>query len=428
MRNITAEQVPNHFRYTVHQRWLFLAVLSLVSMWNYADRIIMSVLLEPIKKEFDVSDAQMGLLTGLAFAVSYATFGIPIARLSDRGDRRLIISVSVTVWTFFTICCGLAGSFAQLAMARIGVGVGESGAMPPSQSLIADYFPLEQRTKALAVFMASAMIGNVIAFAAGAQLAVAFGWRMAFIGVGAPGFLIALLAWLVLREPRRAIPATATQALQESFITNLRVLGRKRTYVLVNFSMIMFYFVSYGATAWFPAYLDRVMKVGLAQVGTVYGPASSVATLIGTILGGAATDWLASRDRRWLGWFPALGLLISLPLFVLALLSERASFFITMASIGMISLTAALPAMLSLLHLVCGSARRAMAVAMLYFFANLLGLSLGPLITGMLSDHFTQTSGPVGLRFGLLAATLFLIPASLALMAAGSLAARDAEA
>jgi predicted MFS family arabinose efflux permease len=419
--------MPVHSQYSARRRWLFLAVLSLVGMWNYADRIIMAVLLEPIKNEFQVSDAQMGLLTGVAFAISYATFGIPVARVSDRGDRRLIVSLAVTIWTFFTMCCGLAGSFVQLALARIGVGIGEAGSMPPSQSLIADYFPPQQRTKALAIFMASAMIGNVIAFSAGAQIASAYGWRIAFIGVGAPGFLIALLAWLVLKEPRRATAKPVTPAIQESFLTNLRVLATKRTYVLVNFSMIMFYFVSYGATSWFPAYLDRVMQIGLAQIGAVYGPASSLATFVGTVLGGVVADRLAARDRRWLGWFPAATLVISFPLFMLALRSASSNLFIVLASFGMVFLTAALPAMLSLLHSVCGSARRAMAVAMLYFFANLLGLSFGPLITGMLSDHFTQTSGPVGLRFGLMAAILFLLPASLALATAGSIMERDAE-
>jgi predicted MFS family arabinose efflux permease len=423
----TAASTPVHSQYSARRRWLFLAILSLVGMWNYADRIIMAVLLEPIKNEFQVSDAQMGLLTGVAFAISYATFGIPVARVSDRGDRRLIVSLAVTIWTFFTMCCGLAGSFLQLALARIGVGIGEAGSMPPSQSLIADYFPPQQRTKALAIFMASAMIGNVIAFSAGAQIAAAYGWRIAFIGVGAPGFLIALLAWLVLKEPRRATAKPVTPAIQESFLTNLRVLATKRTYVLVNFSMIMFYFVSYGATSWFPAYLDRVMQIGLAQIGAVYGPASSLATFVGTVLGGVVADRLAARDRRWLGWFPAATLVISFPLFMLALRSASSDLFIVLASFGMVFLTAALPAMLSLLHSVCGSARRAMAVAMLYFFANLLGLSFGPLITGMLSDHFTQTSGPVGLRFGLMAAILFLLPASLALATAGSIMERDAE-
>jgi predicted MFS family arabinose efflux permease len=426
--NAASQSVPGHLTYTIRHQWIYLAVLSLISMWNYVDRIIMSVLLEPIKKEFGASDAQMGLLTGMAFALSYAACGIPVARLSDRGDRRLIVVAAVAIWSFFTMCCGLAGSFGQLALARIGVGLGESGSMPPSQSLIADYFRPEQRTMAFGVFMVSAMVGNMIAFTVGTQLAVAFGWRMAFIGLGAPGLLIAVLAWLILKEPRQAMGAGIVREPQESFATNLRVLARKRSYLLVNFSMIMFYCVSYGATSWFPAYLARVMKMGLAEVGSVYGPAYAVATLLGTVLGGVMTDWLAARDRRWLGWLPALALLISFPLFEMALQSTSIAFFIVMACIGIAFLTSALPGMLSLLHAVCGAPRRAMAVAMLYFFANLLGLSLGPLITGMISDHFNPGFGAAGLRFGLMAATVFLLPASLVLLAAGSLIERDAEA
>jgi predicted MFS family arabinose efflux permease len=397
-------------------------------MWNYVDRIIMSVLLEPIKNEFGATDSQMGLLTGVAFAISYATFGIPVARFSDRGDRRLIISLSVAVWSFFTTCCGLAGSFLQLALARVGVGLGESGSMPPSQSLIADYFPPGQRTRAFAVFTVTALIGNLIAFTVGSQLAVAYGWRGAFIGLGIPGLIIALVAWVILREPRRDIAAMAKPAPQEPFLTNLRMLGSKRSYVLINFAMIMYYCVSYGALSWFPAYLGRVMKLSLAEVGAIYGPASAIATLIGALAGGFVTDWLAARDRRWLGWGPAIALFLCFPLLEIGLYSEIFTNFIILASLGMLLLTAALPGMLSLMHVVCGSARRAMAVAMLYFFANLIGLSFGPVITGMLSDYFTPSYGPVGLRFGLMAATLFVIPCGLALAAAGSLAERDVEA
>jgi len=428
MQQTPGGSAPVWSRYTTRQRCIFLSALCLVSMWNYVDRIIMSVLLEPIKNEFGATDSQMGLLTGVAFAISYATFGIPVARFSDRGNRRVIISLSVAVWSFFTACCGLAGSFMQLAVARIGVGMGEAGSMPPSQSLIADYFPPEQRTRAFAVFTVTALIGNLIAFAVGSRLAVAYGWRAAFIGLGLPGLVIALLAWLILKEPRRDIAAMASSAPQEPFLTNLRMLASKRSYVLVNFAMIMYYCVSYGALSWFPAYLNRVMKLSLTEIGTVYGPVSAVATLIGALAGGFVTDWLAARDRRWLGWAPGIALFLCLPVLEIALSSESSTTFIILASLGSLLLTAALPGMLSLMHVVCGSARRAMAVAMLYFFANLIGLSLGPLITGMLSDYFTPTFGSVGLRFGLMAATLFVIPCGLALAAAGSLAERDVEA
>jgi MFS family permease len=427
MHQATTDAMPIWSRYSPGQRWLFLAALCMVSMWNYADRVIMSVLLEPIKKEFGATDAQMGLLTGVAFAISYASFSIPLARISDRGDRRLVVSVSIAVWSFFTACCGLAGSFQQLALARVGVGVGESGSMPPSQSLIADYFPPAQRTRAFAIFTVTALLGNLIAFTVGAHLAVAYGWRVAFIGLGLPGLLIALFAWVVLREPRREIAALKKAEPQEPFLTNLRALAGKRSYVLINFAMIMYYCVAYGASSWFPAYLDRVMKVSLAEVGAVYGPASAIATIMGALIGGFVTDWLAARDRRWLGWAPGAALLICLPLFELGLHSESANLFIALACTGMLFLTAALPGMLSLMHMVCGSARRAMAVAMLYFFASLIGLSLGPLITGMLSDYFSLTHGAVGLRISLMTASLFLAPCGLALVAAGFLAHRDAE-
>jgi MFS family permease len=444
--------------YTAARSWVFLGVLFLVSMWNYVDRQLMSVLIEPIKAEFGVSDAQMGLLTGFAFAFSYAALGVPIARFSDRGDRRLIIAGAVAVWSLFTACCGLASSFVLLLLMRVGVGVGEAGALPPAQSLIADYFPPEKRTKALAIFMASALVGNFLAFFAGANLAATFGWRTAFLGLGLPGLLIGALAFGVLREPRRQAVAAgpgvefaagvgaaagvesgasvgsgagvgvgATAAGAESFGATLHALASKRTYVLIILAMVLYFLATYGATAWFPAYLGRVMKMGLRQIGSTYGPLTAVAALVGTLGGGLLTERLARRERRWMGWLPAAFLLACWALLELGLWSDSLPLFFVATGLGAAALNGALPGMFAMLHLVCGSARRAMAVALLYFFANLLGLGLGPLITGALSDHFRPALGPAGLRLALMGSCLFLLPAGAALLLATKSLQRDQE-
>ena len=188
--------------YSGKQRWVFLTVLFLVSTSNVVDRQIVTVLLEPIKAEFGVSDTMLGLLSGLAFALFYVTLGIPIARLADSKNRKLIVGTAITVWSIMTALCGAAQSFFQLALARVGVGAGEAGAVPPSQSLLADYFPPERRSLALAVFFLSAAAGNVLGLIVGGQVADAYGWRWTFVIFGLPGLLLALIVWVVLDEPR----------------------------------------------------------------------------------------------------------------------------------------------------------------------------------------------------------------------------------
>jgi len=188
--------------YSSRQRWVYLAVLFLVSTSNYADRNVISVLLEPIKAEFKVSDTMLGLLTGISFAVFYATLGIPVARWADRGNRKFIMTLALTIWSFMTMLCGAAQTFWQLAFARVGVGAGEAGAIPPAQSLIADYFDPTRRARALAIFMASATAGYLLGFVLGAHIAAVYGWRHAFVLLGAPGLLLAVIVHFVLREPR----------------------------------------------------------------------------------------------------------------------------------------------------------------------------------------------------------------------------------
>jgi MFS family permease len=414
--------------YRPAQRWGLLAILFLVSMSNYVDRQVMSVLIEPIKAEFQVSDAMMGLLTGFAFAAVYAVLGIPIARLADRGDRRLVITVSILIWSVMTMVCGFARSFTLLALSRTGVGIGEAGALPPAQSLIADYFPPQQRTRALSIFMLSATAGYLIAFAGGAQLAASHGWRMALIVLGAPGILLALITLVGLHEPRRlAGYSQPAAAAQEPLGKAIGALLRKPSYVLVNIAGVLYFFVAYGAVTWFPAYLGRVMHLKLTEVGGLYGVLAACGALFGTLGGGLITDFLAKRDVRWLARAPGLILMACAPLYVLALMSDQVMVFFALSFVGGVGLAASVPALFSVLHAICGSARRAMSVAILFFSANLLGLGFGPLVTGALSDMFTARLGPSGLRWALVGAILVLIPTGAALWASSRTLVEDME-
>ncbi len=399
--------------YSPAQRWFFLGILFLTATSNYIDRQVISILIEPIKLEFGASDTTMGLLSGFAFALVYAVVGIPVAWLADRGDRRIILSVSLFLWSVMTVLCGMAQNLAQLVAARIGVGVGEAGANAPAQSLIADYFPPGQRARALSVFAAAAMVGYVIAFIAGAHLADTHGWRTAFIVLGLPGVILPLLCFFGLREPRHGRTRGSGPASGEPIATSLRVLASKRSYVLLVAGMSLYFFVSYGAVIWFPSYMVRLLGAKLTDVAGIYGAASAAAALVGTIGGGIISDKLAVRNVRWLAWMPAIALIVIWPIYVAALLTPSVWGFIALAAIGNLGLEGVLPALYAVIHRVCGSPRRAMAVAISLFCANLIGLGAGPPVAGLISDRLGGIEGAVGLRHALMLVTAMLLPAGI---------------
>jgi len=411
--------------YRPAQRWAFLAILFLASASSNIDRHVISVLIEPIKQEFAASDTMMGLLGGFAFAALYATLGLPVARYADRGDRKLVISVALAVWSLMTVLCGMTRTFPELVLARIGVGAGEAGAMPPAQSLIADYFPPEQRARALGVFISSSTVGYLLAFTVGAWLAASHGWRTAFIALGAPGLILCILTWFGLSEPRKQTPATLHR--QEPVRETLRALASKRTFVLLCLAVILYYLVAYGAVIWFPAYLVRVLHLDLVSVGAIFGLLGAAAALVGSVIGGVVTDVATRRGGAYAARVPAVILVATVPFYELAMLSNEPALFYAGSFVGAVGLSAAVPAFFTLLHRVCGSPRRSISVAMLLFFGNLIGLGLGPLVTGMLSDRFSGAYGDVGLRYAIMIAFAALVFSGLALWAAAGSVDSDAE-
>lgn len=423
----SATETPTWSLYSPAQRWGFLAILFLASASSFMDRYVMSVLIEPIKAEFQASDTMMGLLGGFAFAAFYATLGLPIARLADRGDRKVVISISMAIWSVMTLLCGMARDFSQLLLARIGVGAGEAGAMPPAQSLIADYFPPAQRARAFGVLIASSTVGYVVAFSVGAWVAAAHGWRAAFIVLGAPGLALCALTLLGLREPRHQL-AKAKETRQEPLRSTVGALAAKRSFVLLCVAATLYWLVAYGVVIWFPAYLVRVLHLNLVTVGAVFGVLGAVAALVGSVAGGFVTDFMTKKDAAYAARVPAAILVGAVPIYELAMISNEPVMFYAATFVGALGLSAAVPAIFTLLHRICGSARRATAVAILFFFGNLIGLGFGPVITGALSDHFTAAYGAVGLRYAIMIALLALAPSGLALWAAAGSVAEDTEA
>ena len=412
--------------YAPARRWIFLAILFLVGTSSSVDRVIISVLLEPIRHEFGVSDTMLGLLSGLSFALLYSVLGLPIARYADRGDRRLLITIAIGVWSAMTMLCGAAQSFAQLLLARIGVGVGEAGATPPAQSLIVDYFPASARARAIGILSTSGTAGYLLGLTLGAQLVTHYGWRTTLLLFGLPGLLVAALAWFVLDEPRRR-HGTVAQAAGEGFWTSLRQLARKPAFVRLLIGFTIYHFVAYGSLVFIPSYLVRVVGIPIDQAGLWYGLTSGFAVLVGSLGGGILSDRLVRRDSRWIAWFPAAGYaLAALPSIAMFLIRDF-QLCLAVSTVSGILLYASLPAAFAAVHAVCGSARRATAIALVLFFGNLLGFGLGPVVTGALSDMFSASMGPTGLRYALLIVMTLTVPTAILMFSAAGAVPGDLE-
>jgi MFS family permease len=367
--------------------WLLFAVYVL----NFVDRQIMTILIQPIKQEFGFSDTQLGMLGGLAFAVLYSTLGIPIARRADRGNRVTIITISLFVWSIFTAVTGFAQSFMQLLLARVAVGVGEAGCTPAAHSLISDYFSKERRSVALSIYSMGIYGGVFMGFIVGGQVAQHYGWRAAFCAVGLPGVLVALLLRMTLREPPRGY-ADGVRVQQEPLPLGAVVHTIWNTPSLRHGIMAsaLHAFVGYGIASFYPAFLMRTQGMSVAEVGSWLALATAVGGFVGAYGGGVVSDKLSRRkgDHRHMVWVPAWSTLASVPIGLLVyVLPEK------LAVLGVMIVAIGLGAMYlgpsaAITQSLVGVRERAIASAIALLVINLIGLGLGPLLTGVLSDVF----------------------------------------
>ena len=402
-----------------------LALLMVIYVVNFVDRQVVAILAEPIKQDLGLADWQLGLMTGLAFAVLYTVLGVPIARVAERGDRPLIIAAAVAVWSGFTALSGLAQNFTHLILARIGVGVGEAGCTPPALSLIADTVPASERASAVSVYMLGAPVGSIFGLALGGLIADAFGWRTAFVMVGLPGLALAVIAALTLREPRRHRPAGAeTAPAPPSFREALAELAGKRTYWRIVGGITIKSFASYGGLAFTGSFFFRNFPTELADTAAVFGLKSAgflglalgvttgVMAMIGTLLGGRLADHFARKDARAYAAIPAIGAIAGLPFTLAALSSDSLllafAFLMVPGMLGSMWLGPAYGVVQSLVR----PQTRATATAIVLFVANLIGLGLGPLAVGILSDvHSSRgASEAEAIQWSLLTFALLAIP------------------
>ena len=418
-------------------RVLFL--MACVTALNVMDRQLLSVLIDPIKREFGVSDAAMGLLTGTAFALLHGTAGIPIAVAADRGVRRSIIAFGLAVWSGLTFLTGFARTFAEIFAIRVGVGIGEAAGGPPAQSLLSDTFPPERRATALAILAIGGPIGSILVFALGGWLADAYGWRVAFMVFGAPGLVLAALIRWTVPEPERGAFDSASRidagssspAVAPGAIPFARALRQLFAIPSVRSVFLASGFHSIGMYAvlgWSVPYLMRVHGVSTSEAGARLAFASGLLTALGTLAGGTLADRLALRDRRWLLWQPALALAAAFPFavgFVRAGSAEAAMWMLAPVSV----LTGScFGPFYSVVQTVVGPRVRSLAAAIVVSLNTLLGLGIAPPIVGWLNEVGAARFGVESIRHSLLVALSAHLVAALFLWIASRTVIRDLEA
>ncbi|ATE65782.1 spinster family MFS transporter [Rhizorhabdus dicambivorans] len=390
---------PNH---------TLLLLLMLGLAFNQVDRLALGLLLQDIKHELLLSDTQLGLLSGIAFALFYSIMGIPIARWADRGDRVTIISLTAAIWSLAVALCGIATSFAQLLLIRIGVAIGEAGYMPPANSLIADSFGRDQRPRATAIFLLGAPVGAILGYFVAGWLNELVGWRMTFVLLGAPGLAFAILFRSVLRDPRSSarsasLPAGLSEPSHKpSILAAFTVLSRNRTFLhlLIGYSIMCFF--SHGIGLWKSAFFIRSHGLSTGELGTWFALIYGVGGIAGTALGGELASRRAAGDEALQLRTMALVTLAFGALSALVYLAPDRYIAFGLLFVGVVGVNTAIAPLFATIQTLVPPHMRAMAIAIVYLFANLIGMGLGPLAAGMLSDLLTASLGSEALRYALL--------------------------
>lgn len=383
--NATAAPAHRGFS-TKSYRAYVLGALLIVYTFNFIDRVVIGIIQEPIKIEFGLTDFQLGLLGGPAFAVLYTLLGIPIARFAERNNRMTILAVCLALWSVMTAACGFAINFATLMAARVGVSIGEAGCTPPANSVISDYFPPERRATALSIYALGIPIGSMIAAVGGGWIATEIGWREAFIWLGVPGVLLAVLVKLTVKEPPRSVSKVDTP----TFSAALGALARKPTFWHVALGSAIASFVGYGVGQYLTSFMIRTHGFTLFEGATLVGVVLGACAAIGTFSSGFLADRISKRHPNALAWLPALGFVIATPLYLLAFVLPNIWLAMPALMIGAVAHYFYLGPMYALTQGVVSPRMRATAVAVLLFIVNLIGYGLGPPVIGALSDFFAS--------------------------------------
>ncbi|MFA7555370.1 MAG: MFS transporter [Spongiibacteraceae bacterium] len=401
--NVPSTNIPDPYQ-KKNYRYYVLGMLTTTYMFSFVDRQILAILQEPIKAELGLSDTQLGLLSGFAFAIFYIVLGLPIARWADRGIRRNIIVYALGLWSVMTALCGLAQNYTQLLLARMGVGVGEAGCAPASHSMIADMFPIKGRVTALATLHTGVNAGMLVGFLLGGWVLEFFGWRAALLTVGIPGLLLALVIRVTVREPIRASAGKPlnTVVAHPTLLQTARLLFSKRTFRFMVFGGALCAFTSYGLFSWMPSFLSRSYGLSPGIIGTWLALSIGVGGAIGTFLSGFIADKLGARDRRWYCWAMALTSALSLPFVAGVFLADDSRLSLLLFIVPAALAAGYVAPLITVTHSLVDNNMRAVSSALVLFILNIIGLGIGPVAIGYLSDLLVSGFGLESLRYALL--------------------------
>ncbi|WP_420414259.1 spinster family MFS transporter [Roseibium sp.] len=383
------------------RRWT-LAVLTAVFAVNNLDRHVLSIVLDPIGQEFALSDTQLGLLSGLMFALVYVLFGFPIAKLSAKGNRRNIISTCVALWSSLTIAMAGAQNFVQLAVARLGVGIGEAGAVTPAHSMISDLYPKHKRTSAMATFVTGANIGILLAFLIGGIAGQLLGWRWAFVIAGLPGLVLAVLLKFTVTEPVREKNAVSSEKSRSLFLSSLKTIYGHRGMLHAMLGISIVGVVTFGALAWNPTLIIRSHGLTQAQTGIFLALVIGIGGGFGTWFSGKLADWLGEKNAKWRVGIVVAAILISKPFVFVFLLADNTATALAAFAVAAFMGGVFWAPTFAYLHSNLSSVMRPMGTAIYLFCFNLVGVGLGPTIIGILSDTVFSEAGNRSIAYGLL--------------------------
>lgn len=382
-----------------------LVLLTTIYILGYADRSIINLLLDSIKTEFQLSDTVLGLITGFGFSLFQVSLGIPIARLADRSNRVNILTAGLLLWSTMTLLCGRVSSAWQLAAARMAVGTGEACLVAPSHSLLTDFTPKKNRTRAFGVLASGGDIGIMLGSLIGGWVGHYYGWRTAFIVAGLPGIVVGLLFWLTLKEPEReSSPHTGSHTgahLVEPFWVVGRFLWNQKSYVYGLLGACAVGLTLFPLQVWGPAFLRRIHHLDNADVGTYMG-LIRFASIAGVITGGIVTDYMCRRNEHWRLRVPAVACTLVAPAYLLFLFADSMGLALTGLALVAIGVGAHQAALYAVCQTVVKPHMRAVSAATFVFCSSMVGSGLGSLLIGMLSDGLTPQFGETALRYALL--------------------------
>lgn len=394
-------------------------VLTLVYIFNFVDRQILAILVEPIKAELRISDTQIGFVSGIAFALFYTVVGVPVGWLADRTSRVRLVAAACALWSLFCAAGGMATNFAQLVASRVGVAIGEAGGSPPSHSIISDYFPPERRGRALGIFSLGPSIGPYVGSAIGGGVAAMYGWRAAFVAVALPGLLLAALLLLFVREPKRGRFDVGSLTSPVPFATAVGNFVRDPVLLLTSLGTGFAAFAGYGMLAWTPAFLMRAGHMSLAEVAVYYSLVIGLVSATGTVASGWIVDRLGKQSPSAYSLVPSAAYLLSLPFFLAALWAPDWRLSLALLTVPNFLTSMFLTASVALVQNRVSPSERALSSSLLIFALNFIGLGGGPLFVGIVSDSVQSTYGDRSLVIGLAAlAPVFLLTAAVYFSAA----------